>query len=223
MDGPRQQPYRHQCSGPLIKNDAVSTTSQSKCNLLCDFFEERLNDPQFFEKTQQWKSALLETRRHVTHSGRNRRIDNRKKPHSGISFQKRVFKPSYCVHPPPKPRHLPVSLCVDDPDFRPVRVVEVAKAVGGLAPNKASGPDGYSIDIYKNLPQIFLLLAGLFTAILLTGHFPIRLLDLTLIPFDKPGKPPEDHTAKRPIALTCATSKILEVIVLNRLMRRFTG
>ena len=59
-----------------------------------------------------------------------------------------------------------------DDDFSSIRTKEEAKAVRGLAPNRASGPDGYPIDLFKRLTQTYPLLAQPYATIFKTGNFP---------------------------------------------------
>ena len=66
--------------------------------------------------------------------------------------------------------------------FDPAYSEEVAKAAWSLASNRAPGPDGYPVDIFKYLPNTYPVLAQLFTTVIRTDHFPARLLDLFRIP-----------------------------------------
>ena len=80
------------------------------------------------------------------------------------------------------------------------------------------GPDGFPAEAFRHLRCLLGLVAGMFTRILETGEIPRMLLRLCLIPLDKPGKPPSRSSPKRPISLIGAPAKILETVVLNRLL-----
>ena len=100
--------------------------------------------------------------------------------------------------------------------FDPVYSEEVSNAVWSLASNKAPGPDGYPVDIFRYIPNTYAVLAQLFTTVIRTGHSPARLLDLFIIPFDKPRNPEAGPAPKRPISLICSLAKVLEAAALHR-------
>ena len=102
--------------------------------------------------------------------------------------------------------------------YPPITTLEVRKAINSLSPHKAPGPDTIPAEVFKNLPALQGPLAQLFTLILQTGVFPRGMLQLYIIPLDKPGKPRNLCTSKRPISLLCTISKILETVILHRML-----
>lgn len=85
--------------------------------------------------------------------------------------------------------------------------------------NSTPGPDGITKDMIQKAPPniqrvIFELLSKSFD----TGEIPKIWTHSILIPILKPHKNPRDTTSFRPIALTSIVVKILERIILNRLM-----
>ena len=223
---PRQS--RNQCSTPLLKDGEIYATSQSQCDLLGDFFKERLNGPQLHAELKAWKAGIASKWRTKCRGRQNkvyRRYNRRQRGQKRSKRNRCRVGPSGKRLPrrPPKPRPNEIPGSVTDEEFRPVRSEEVAKSVQSLAPNKTAGPDGYQVDISKRLPQTAHLLALPYTAFFRTGNFPKHLLDLVLIPFDKPGKPSEDYAAKRPISPISSISQTLEAIALNRLIPKLEG
>ena len=91
--------------------------------------------------------------------------------------------------------------------FPPARPEGVAEAADGLAPNKASGQDGFPAVTFARIPQPYHLQARPYTDILLTGNFPELMLDLISVPLGKPNKPPEAYRESKPIPLICAASQ----------------
>ena len=96
-------------------------------------------------------------------------------------------------------------------------LLEIRKAANTLAPKKAPGPVGLPMEIYRHLPALHETLSWLFTLILRKGQLPKEMLKLFIIPLGKSGKPRTSCDAKRPISLICAISKLLELVVLNRI------
>ena len=94
----------------------------------------------------------------------------------------------------------------------------IYRAVHNLAKKKAAGPDGYPAEVYQQLSSALRPLRDLFNVILSTGHIPLPMLQLHIVPPDKPNKDPEKCKAKRPISLLNTLSKMLEVMVLARMM-----
>ena len=102
--------------------------------------------------------------------------------------------------------------------FKKFQVTEIIKAVGDLGRWKAAGPDTYPIDVYRSLPALYPIITHLFNAIMISGIIPKSLLEVHIVPLDKPKKDPSQCTSKRPISLINALSKALEAAALNRMM-----
>ena len=99
----------------------------------------------------------------------------------------------------------------------PLREVEMIKAIRGLAKKIAAGPDGYPVEVLRNLPAALPVILQFFRRILAAGGMPVDLLRLYVIPHDEPRKDPASSGLKKPISLICALSKAMESLVLNRM------
>ena len=73
--------------------------------------------------------------------------------------------------------------------FEGVGEVEVLKAAAGLARNRASGPDGLPVAVFRNLPALPPLVAQLLAASLLMGKIPWALRAFPLSLLAKPRRP----------------------------------
>lgn len=100
-------------------------------------------------------------------------------------------------------------------------LVEIAKS---LKVGKAPGPDGIpNLAIRAAIieaPEIF---RAVMQRCLDEGHFPDRWKRQSLVLLPKAGKPPGDPSAYRPICLLDTTGKVLERIILNRLVKFTEG
>lgn len=100
-------------------------------------------------------------------------------------------------------------------------LVTVAK---GLKAKKAPGPDGIPNVALKSAIQAF---PNWFKAVmekcLDEGNFPDQWKVQKLVLLPKPGKPPGDPSSYRPICLLDTLGKLLERIILNRLMKYTEG
>ena len=86
--------------------------------------------------------------------------------------------------------------------------------------NSAPGPDGVYYEMLRNLhPSAMRVLLALFNKIWCHQQYPRVWRMATVLAFPKPGKPPEDRTSYRPIALTSCIGKLLERVVKTRLER----
>ena len=74
--------------------------------------------------------------------------------------------------------------------FQRFRVTEIIKAVGDLARWKAAGPDTYPIDAYRSLPALYPIIAHLFNVVMISGVTSKELLEVHIVPHDKPTKDP---------------------------------
>jgi len=99
-------------------------------------------------------------------------------------------------------------------------VDEVRDALLSLSTKKTSvGLDAVSNDMLKHLPANFIfLLHKLFNKCWIEGVVPVDWKQSIVIPIHKQGKPRTDKTSYRPIALTSHTGKLMERIILKRLM-----
>ena len=105
----------------------------------------------------------------------------------------------------------------NEEEFLPFNDTEVYRAVRSLAKKKAAGPDGFPAEVYQQLPGVLRPLRELFNLIIKTGHIPLPMLQLYIVPLDKPNKDPEECKNKRPISLLNTLSKALEALVLGRM------
>ena len=103
-------------------------------------------------------------------------------------------------------------------DFLPVLEVGVKKAMAVMAKTKAAGGDGLIAEVFRNLPCLIKPAVELFNLILRRGRMPQQMLRVIPIPLDKPQKDPEQCRSKRPISLISVLPKILEAVVLHRMI-----
>lgn len=101
---------------------------------------------------------------------------------------------------------------------------ELVEAAKNLKANKAPGPDGIPNVVLRAAIQAF---PDMFrTALqkcLEEGSFPDRWKVQKLVLLPKPGKPPGDPAAYRPICLLDTLGKLLERVILNRLVPHTEG
>lgn len=102
------------------------------------------------------------------------------------------------------------------PEVTAEEILEAGKRIGT---SKAPGPDAIPNKALKtavrNYPEMFAKVMG---ACLREGRFPKRWKRQHLVLLPKPGKPPGVPSAYRPICLLDTAGKILERIILNRLI-----
>jgi hypothetical protein len=102
---------------------------------------------------------------------------------------------------------------------KPFTPLEVHTASLKLKNHKSSGPDDmYAEYIKHGPPSIYNHIASLFNNIAATGSFPPDILQGTLIPIPKPGKPSGPPDNFRPIILLNIIRKILATCILKRIM-----
>ena len=77
---------------------------------------------------------------------------------------------------------------------------------------------GCSDSSSSRAPDLSPELASLFTDVRVSGGAPSPLTKLVIISLDKPGEDPSSCKAKRPISLINSVAKILEAVVLHRLL-----
>ena len=104
-----------------------------------------------------------------------------------------------------------------DESFAPLQSVEVRSALDAPQKGKAPGPDGYVVEIYRNLPRLLDLIAQLYNIAAATARIPLHMRKLTIAQPDKPSRNPELCKSTRPASLPCVLAKALEVTVLRRM------
>ena len=108
-------------------------------------------------------------------------------------------------------------------DHLPVLEVEAQKAVDMMARKKAAGGDRLNAELFQNPPRLIKPVAQLFHLILQSGRMPHQMLRVVMAPRDKPQKNPERCRSKRPISLISVLSKLLEAVVLLRMIGELEG
>ena len=110
----------------------------------------------------------------------------------------------------------PLQLTLPPPPFLPS---EVAFIISKLPCRKAPGADLITSEILRHLPRrSIVLLTSLFNAVLRTTYFPISWKFSYVKMILKPNKPSYNPSSYRPICLLPLFSKILEKLLLKRLI-----
>ena len=100
--------------------------------------------------------------------------------------------------------------------FTPNQVQEAIKASGN---STALSPDGLTVHQLKHLGPLGLrYLCRIFNLSFAHGRLPDIWKRAIILPLLKPGKPKEQGTSYRPISLLCPASKVLERLMLNRIL-----
>lgn len=103
--------------------------------------------------------------------------------------------------------------------LKPFTIREVEEEIQKINTKKSPGYDLITGTIIKQLPtKAIQALTHLYNSILRVRHFPSQWKTAQIIMILKPGKPPTEITSYRPISLLPILSKILEKLILNRLM-----
>ena len=210
-DGRRPRAHRYPCSGPLTHEGETVTKCQAKCDLLGDYFQQRLAKPQLPAEEQ------MKTNSPHTEKGKRSCLPVQKTGKGPAGKPTKTVKGTKGKKPN-KQRHAATWDVCPTEWLVPVRAVEVAKAIDSMGTSKSPGPDGLLAEVFKNMPSLTQPLATLFTKILERGAIPNTMMELYIIPLEKPDKDPKLCTSKRPISLLCIVAKILEAVVLNRLL-----
>jgi hypothetical protein len=96
---------------------------------------------------------------------------------------------------------------------------EVHEAIRGPEFSKASGPNGIPNRVLKHLPQrAGSFLVRIFSAILLTHHFPSLLKHARVTPILKPGRDRALPSSYLAISLLDSIGKLFEKILLTRVL-----
>ena len=112
-----------------------------------------------------------------------------------------------------------LNLNIQNDDGMTITEEEIKVAIKELKKNKAEGPDLISAEHLKNChDSVIPMIANCFTSMLVHGELPKTMLDITLIPVVKDNKGNiSSRDNYRPIAIATCMSKLLEMIILNRI------
>lgn len=104
-----------------------------------------------------------------------------------------------------------------------VKSDELLAIIKSLKNSKAPGLDCISNILIKHLPKrAIIILKKIFNACLKIGYFPKSFKIAKVIPIPKPGKDLRNTSSYRPISLLSCIGKLLEKIILNRLLHHVT-
>jgi hypothetical protein len=102
----------------------------------------------------------------------------------------------------------------------PIRCTEIQQIIQKIKIRKAPGADEITTPLLRRLCLTAMKhLTALYNAILTTGYFPPALKHAKVLAIPKPHKSPSDPRSYRPISLLPVLSKILERIVVKRLLK----
>ncbi|KAL4126891.1 hypothetical protein QTP88_011091 [Uroleucon formosanum] len=97
---------------------------------------------------------------------------------------------------------------------------EISSIIKSLKIHKSPGHDQISNKIVKNFPaKTIIQLTHIYNATLRLSYFPSTWKSAVIIPILKPSKPPDKADSYRPISLLPVLGKILEKILLKRLLK----
>ena len=99
-------------------------------------------------------------------------------------------------------------------DFTRARQLDVRKTPRQMSTNKASGSDGIPSEPYRNLPSLAPYLTALIEVTYRPGH---TLRTLRVVPPPKAGKDLCECANKRPIPPPCASMKVVENVIYQRM------
>ena len=105
-----------------------------------------------------------------------------------------------------------------DQSHEPVGSIEIQKALKGLKPGKAPGPDNLPSAVYRRIPSLATHLERIFNMMYKTGRIPVTWRRVHLVPIPKAGKDMRQATSYRPITLICTAMKIFETVLYHRLL-----
>lgn len=109
---------------------------------------------------------------------------------------------------------------LNTPNDRPFTKEEIGMIINSMDTNKAPGENGITVEIFslvfKLLPKF---LTAVYNGCLMTGCFPRKWKHAKIIPVIKTGKESYDDASKfRPISLLNIAAKVLEKLLINRIM-----
>ena len=102
--------------------------------------------------------------------------------------------------------------------FSPIQMVEPKKALHNSAGGKSPGPDGPPMELFQRLKSLRPFLLKLLSAICATGHMPLDMRVIHIVPLPKPGKGPSEPASRRSIFLLNSFTKLLESIVYHHML-----
>ena len=82
--------------------------------------------------------------------------------------------------------------CTPEPVPQRAREVEVTKAIRGLATDKTPCIDAVPVKVYTVLPALKPIMPQTITLMVKTGNIPKPLMEVLLVPLEKPGKPQDE-------------------------------
>jgi hypothetical protein len=98
-------------------------------------------------------------------------------------------------------------------------VGELSGHIKAMKNRKSPGADNIHNSLIKNLPENGLIFLNLILAACLKlAYFPSKWKKANVIPIKKPGKDPSSVASYRPISLLSSLSKLLEKVILKRLL-----
>lgn len=101
---------------------------------------------------------------------------------------------------------------------RELEFEEIVNAINSMNSNKAAGPDGIPIDIYKEFKEKLISpLLDMFTEAFQQGCLPFSLRSALITLILKPEKPPIECGSYRPISLLNSDAKIIAKVLAMRL------
>ncbi len=101
-----------------------------------------------------------------------------------------------------------------------INIEEVENAIKEFPNNKAPGPDGFSIELYKIFSKVILpLLVRMYRHSQEAGRFPASMYDANIALIPKPGRDWLLVSSYRPISLLPTETKIIGKIIANRLKK----
>lgn len=103
--------------------------------------------------------------------------------------------------------------------INPFKIFELQDEIKRLNVKKAAGVDKITPKMIKELPEKgVILLRNIFNAIIRLNYWPKQFKTAEIIVIPKPGKDPNCITSYRPISLLPVVSKILERLILGRII-----
>jgi len=102
---------------------------------------------------------------------------------------------------------------------RPLKASDLNRVIKTLSATKAPGPDHVTAQMIQELPPSGQkILLQLYNAMLRLEYWPTKFKPARVIMILKPGKQPTEVSSYRPISLLSIISKILEKLLLHRLL-----
>ena len=117
------------------------------------------------------------------------------------------------------------ELPIDTPNDSPFTEIEVETAIYKINPSKTPGIDGITSNVIRRVFSVLpLFVTTLYNTCLLKGHFPKQWKISTIVPIIKPGKENcRDASKYRPISLINVSGKILEILMIQRIMQHINS